>query len=57
LGQHYQSQRLKETNKLIKNAGSVLGIALEPLGLIVKRRMLYKLMNIKRKTLPTLCIT
>ena len=37
----------KKLNKLIKKAGSVMGTALGALDLIVQRRMLHKLMNIK----------
>ena len=44
LGQQHQSQSL---NKLIKKVGSVLGTALEPLVLVVKRRTPHKLVNVK----------
>jgi len=36
--------------KLMKKAGSVLVTALEPLDLIVTRRMPHKLINIKKNT-------
>ena len=40
----------KKLNKMIKKAGSVLGTALEPLELVVERRMLCKLLNIMGNT-------
>ena len=40
----------KKRNKLIKKVGSVLGTALAPLDLNVKRRMLHLLVNIKNST-------
>ena len=40
----------KELNKLMKKAGSVLGTALEPIELVVERRMLHKLLNIMDNT-------
>jgi len=39
-----------QRNKLMKKAGSVLGTALEHMDLIVNRRMLHKLKNIKNNT-------
>ena len=53
-GQQHQSQSLKDTEKTDKEAGSVLGTALEHLELIVNRKMLHKLMNIKNNTDHTL---
>ena len=44
------SIRAKELNRLIKKAGSLLRTALEPLELIIKRRNLHKLVNIKNDT-------
>ena len=45
-GSGIRTRDLKRINKLIKKAGSVLGVTLEPLELIIQKRMLHKLMKI-----------
>ena len=45
-GSNIQARDSKKLNKLIRKAGSVLGTALEPLEVVVERRMLQKLMTI-----------
>merc|ERR1712035_214296 len=45
-GSGIRTRDLNRINKLIKKAGSVLGVALEPLELIIQRRMLQKLIKI-----------
>ena len=49
-GSSIRASDTKKLNKLIKKAGSVLGTALEPLELVVERRMLHKLLNIMDNT-------
>ena len=44
-GSSIRTRDLKRINKLIRKAGSVLGVTLEPLELIVQKRMLHKLMK------------
>merc|ERR1712035_150234 len=45
-GSGIRARDLNRINKLIKKAGSVLGVALELLEVIIQRRMLQKLMKI-----------
>ena len=45
-GSSIRASDSKRLNRLIRKAGSVLGTTLEPLELVVERRMLNKLLNI-----------
>ena len=45
-GSGIKARDLNRINKLVKKAGSVLGVALEPLEDIIQRRMLQKLIKI-----------
>ena len=47
-GSSIRTRDLKRINKLIRKAGSVLGVTLEPLELIVQKRMLHKLMKMMK---------
>ena len=44
-GSSIRARDFKKLNKMMKKSGSVLGTALEPLELVVERRMLRKLLN------------
>ena len=56
-GSSIRARDLKRLNKLIMKAGSVLGMTLEPLELIVQKRMLHKLLKIKEDSSHPLHIT